>query len=91
MTKRDKNNESLQDEVFLDVMEVLIPTHENCSSAIESDEGRGQAAPLPTSTKSKMRDGSLVDCGMYAKSLRSLRKGSNGAGDDAPNFVTPQR
>ena len=28
---------------------------------------------------------------MYAKSLRSLREGSNGVGDDAPKFVTPQR
>ena len=41
MTKGDKNNESLQDEVFLDAMEVLIPTHGNCSSAMESDEGQG--------------------------------------------------
>ena len=73
MTKGDKNNESSQEEVFLDAMEVLIPTHGNCSSAVESDEGQGQAAPLPASTKSKTRDGRLMDPGMYAKSLRFLR------------------
>jgi hypothetical protein len=72
-------------------MEVLIPTHGNYSSAIESDEGQGQAALLPASTKYKTRDGRLVNCGMYAKSLRSLRKRSNGVGDDAPKFGTPQR
>ena len=43
------------------------------------------AAPLPASTKSKTRDG------MYAKSLRSLRKGSDGAGDDDHKFFPPQR
>jgi hypothetical protein len=91
MTKRDKINESLKDEVFLDAMEVLIPTHGNCSSAMESDEGRGQAALLPASTKSKTIDGRLVDCSMYATSLRSLRERWNGVGDDAPKFVTPQR
>ena len=37
MTKGDKHNESLQDEAFLDDMEVLIPTHGNCSIAVESD------------------------------------------------------
>jgi len=74
MTKGDIKNESLQDEVFLDAMEVLIPIHGNFSSAIESDEGRGQAALLPESTKSKTRDGRLVDCGMYSKSLRYLRE-----------------
>ena len=49
------------------------------------------AAPLPASTKSKMRDGRLVDHGMYAKSLRSLCKRLDGVGDDAPKFVTSQR
>ena len=49
------------------------------------------AAPLPASTKSKTRDGKLVDHGMYAKSLRSLSEVLDGVGDDAHKFVTPQK
>ena len=75
----------------MDAMEVLIPTHGNFSIAVESDEGLGQVAPLPASKKSKTRDSRLMDFGMYDKSLRSLCKESNGVGDDAPKFVTPQR
>ena len=48
------------------------------------------AASLAAPTKLNTRDGRLVDHGMYAKSLRSLRKGADGVGDDAHKFVPPQ-
>ena len=85
MTKRNTDNEPSQDKVALDTMEVLIPIHGDCSSAIESDEELGHAAHLPVSAKWKKRDSRLADCGMYSRSLRSLRKRSDGVGDDAPS------
>jgi len=83
MTKKNKCNKSLQDKVASDTMEVLVPIHGDCSSAIESYEEQGHVAPLPVSTKSKKRDGRLVDCGMYSRSLRSLCERSDDVGDEA--------
>jgi len=53
MTKRNKGNESSQDKVASDTIDVFVPIHEDYSSAIESGDEAPKFVPPQRETKNK--------------------------------------
>ena len=53
MTRRNEDNESLQDKITSDTIDVLVPIHEDYSGAIESDDEAPKFVIPQRETKNK--------------------------------------